>query len=246
MYPALQIGPVVLPTAPLTFILGAWIALTLIEQTARQLAPNQVEKTYNLASAGLFTGIIGARIVFVATHWSAYQSNLLGILWPINTGFNVGAGLIIGVGAAFFYGRFHQLDPANTLDILTPGLLIGLTAISLADFLGGPGYGTLSTLPWAISIFGLRRHPVQIYEIIISLAALSLWWHSRQNRQFTGQLFLTALSLYSAGRLFVDAFRDNAPLTAEGYHIIQIISLAILLTALFLLARQTLTNPEEA
>ena len=138
----------------------------------------------------------------------------------------------------FFYGRFHQLDPASTLDVLTPSLLIGLITVSLSDFLGGSGYGTISNLPWAISLFGLRRHPVQIYEILIGLAALALWWRTYQQRQFTGQLFLTSLALYSAGRLLVDAFRENAPLTAEGYHIIQIISLTILLVTLFLLARR--------
>ena len=244
MYPALRLGGLVLPTAPLTFIIGAWAALALIEQTARKLLPEQAEKVYSLTSIGLFSGIIAARVAFVITHWSAYQSNLLGIIWPINAGFNVWVGLLTGVAVAFFYGRFHQLDPATALDTLTPGLLIGLITISLSDFLGGPGYGTLSNLPWAINLFGLRRHPVQIYEIIIGLAALGLWWRSSQRRIFTGQLFLTTFALYSAGRLLVDAFRDNAPLTSEGYHIIQIISLTILLMALFLLARQTPVSQE--
>ncbi len=238
MYPALQLGGLVLPTAPLTFIIGAWAALTAIEQTARKLMPEQEESIYRLTSMGLFSGLIGARVAFVLTHWSAYQDNILAIIWPINTGFNVGAGVVIGIVVAFFYGRSHQLNPPMTLDTLTPGLLISLITVSLADFLGGPGYGTLSNLPWAISLFGLRRHPVQIYEILIGLSALSLWWRNSQRRLFTGQLFLTAFALYSAGRLFVDAFRDNAPLTSGGYHVIQMVSLTILLVALFLLAHQ--------
>jgi phosphatidylglycerol:prolipoprotein diacylglycerol transferase len=141
------------------------------------------------------------------------------------------------VTAAFFYGRFHQLDPAITMDALAPGLVVGLIAISLADFLAGPGFGTLSNLPWAINMFGLRRHPVQIYEILVGLTALFLWWRVSQRPSFTGESFLITITLYSAGRLFVDAFRDNTPLTAGGYHIIQIISLTILLTSLFLITR---------
>lgn len=237
MYPSLPLGGIVLPTAPLTFIVGAWLALTFIEQAAKRLATAQADKVYDLASIGLVSGILSARIVFVMAHWSAYQSNLLGIVWPINTGFNVGAGVAIGAGAAFFYGRFHQLAPPPTLDALAPGLLIGLIAISLADFLGGPGYGALSNLPWAISLFGLRRHPVQVYEIVIGLAALGLWWRLSYQRLFTGQLFLTPVALYSVGRLWIDAFRENTPLTTNGYHIIQIISLTALLVALFLLSR---------
>lgn len=237
MYPAIQIGGVSLPTGALSLLAGAWLLLSAVERAAKQLLPTQAERVYGLASLSLLSGLVGARLAFVITHWAAYQNNLLGIIWPINAGFNVWAGLIIGIVVAFFYGRFYQLDPATTLDTLTPGLLIGLIAVSLSDFLGGPGYGTLSNLPWAVSLFGLRRHPVQFYEVLIGLAALALWWHYRQRRRFTGQLFLTALAFYSAGRLLVDAFRENAPLTAEGYHLIQIVSLTFLLAALFLLAR---------
>jgi prolipoprotein diacylglyceryltransferase len=244
MLPALNIGGLVLPTAPLTFILGAWLALSLVERAAARVYSTQAERVYRLATIGLVAGIIGARLVFVSSHWSAYQENWLGIIWPINTGFHVWSGLAIGMAAAFFYGRFHQLDPAITFDALVPGLIIGLMAISLADFLAGPGFGTLSNLPWAISIFGLRRHPVQIYEILIGLAALALWWRSNKQPSFTGQIFLTTISLYSGGRLLVDAFRDNAPLTAGGYHIIQIISLTVLLTSLFLISQNVTAGHE--
>ena len=244
MYPSLPIGGLVLPTTPLTLIVGMWAALTYIERAAKRLVPAQADKIYNLASTGLFGGIIGARLLFVVAHWSAYQNNLLGLVWPITSGFNVGGGLVVGALVAFFYGRFHQLDPATTSDILAPGIIIILIAVSLSDFLGGPGYGTLSNLPWAISLFGLRRHPVQIYEMLIGLAALGLWWHNSQKWYFTGHLFLSTFALYSAGRLFVDAFRDNSLLTADGYHIIQIISLTLLLATLFILARYAPTSQD--
>jgi 16S rRNA (cytosine1402-N4)-methyltransferase/phosphatidylglycerol:prolipoprotein diacylglycerol transferase len=219
--------------------------MSLIERAAKALTVH-AEQVYNLASIGLFAGIMGARLVFVLAHWSAYQGNWLGIIWPINTGFNVWAGLGIGVAAAFFYGRFYQLDPPTTLDALVPGLIIGLMAVSLADFLAGPGFGTISNLPWAVSMVGLRRHPVQIYEILVGLAALYLWWRLIDGRAFTGQLFLTSLSLYSAGRLFVDGFRANALTTDGGYHVTQIISLTVLLVSLYLISRQMPTAQKAA
>jgi hypothetical protein len=37
----------------------------------------------------------------------------------------------------------------------------------------------------------------------------------------------------------VDAFRENAWLTAGGYHVVQFLSLAVVLAALVLLARKT-------
>jgi prolipoprotein diacylglyceryltransferase len=50
-------------------------------------------------------------------------------------------------------------------------------------------------------------------------------------------LFLVTAAVYSAGRLFVEAFRDDAILTGDGFRLIQIISLAILLACLYALSR---------
>jgi phosphatidylglycerol---prolipoprotein diacylglyceryl transferase len=236
MFPTINIGPVVLPTAGLLYLVGAWLALSGVERAARRLG-QRPESVYGVAVTVLFAGLIGARLVFVALYWPAYQNNPLGILWPINTGFNVWGGLLIGGAAAFFYGRYHRLAPAPTLDALAPGLLLALVFVSLADFLAGPGYGKLTAMPWGINHFGVRRHPVQLYEIGVGLAALAAWWRVTVRPAPAGRPFLLALAVYSSGRLFVEAFRDNAWLTSSGYHIVQIIALAGLLVALFLLGR---------
>ncbi len=235
MFPTINIGPLVLPTAGLLYILGAWFSLSLVEQTAKLLKLNS-EKTYGVATAALFGGLIGARLVFVMIYWQAFQDNLLSIIWPLNMGYNLWGGLVIGLAAAFFYGRFHQLPPIATLDALTPSILTGLIIISLADLLAGPGFGTLTRVPWAITQYSMRRHPVQIYEILVGLTALFLWWRLQKTRLSAGQLFLLTTSLYSGGRLLVDTFRDNAWLSSGGYHILQIISLATMIITLYLSA----------
>ncbi|MCP4423452.1 MAG: prolipoprotein diacylglyceryl transferase [Chloroflexi bacterium] len=235
MFPVINLGPLVLPTAGALYILGAWFSLSLVERAAKQLDLNP-EKIYGVAAAALFGGLIGARLTFVMIYWRAFQDNLLGIIWPLNTGYNLWGGLIIGLAAAFFYGRYHQLNPATTLDALTPGLVTGLIIISLADFLAGPGFGSLTRVPWAITQYGMRRHPVQIYEILVGALALARWLRLRGQRQFQGQLFLLTISLYSGGRLLVDAFRENAWLSPGGYHILQIISLVVMIGGLYLVA----------
>jgi phosphatidylglycerol:prolipoprotein diacylglycerol transferase len=189
-----------------------------------------------VAAAALFGGLVGARLVFVAIYWRAFQDNLLGIIWPLNTGYNLWGGLLIGGATAFFYGRYHQLDPGETLDALAPGIFLGFIIISLADFLAGPGFGTLTRVPWAITQYSMRRHPVQIYEILVGALALLVWWRLRDQRLFQGQLFLMSASVYSGGRLLVDAFRDNAWLSSGGYHLVQIISLIIMVLGLYLSA----------
>lgn len=237
MLPTLSIGPLVIPTTPLVYLVGIWVSLSVVERAARKLNLN-VEATYSATAVSLAGGFIGARIVFVILHWPAYRSNLSGIVWPITSGYDLWGGLIIALISAFFYSRAKGLPPLPTLDAVAPGLISGLIAISFADFLGGPGYGTETGVPWAINVFGITRHPVQIYEILFGIAALAIWRISLYRRLFPGQLFLSTVAIYSAGRLFVDTYRANAWLTATGFHILQMVSLLFLLTAVFLLGQQ--------
>ncbi|MGB3715015.1 MAG: prolipoprotein diacylglyceryl transferase family protein [Candidatus Promineifilaceae bacterium] len=243
MLPNISLGQLVIPSNGLVFIVGMWIVLTVVERSARKLKL-EPETTYTLAAISLAAGFIGARLVFVFLHWTAFRENLSGIIWPLTSGYDLWGGLVIAVGAGFFYGRAKQLPPAGTLDALAPGLMTALLAISLSDFLAGPGYGIETAMPWAIDVYGINRHPVQIYEIIVAAAALVIWRVALSNRFFDGQLFLLTIAVYGGGRLFVDAFRANAWLTASGFHVIQVVTLVIVLISLFLLARETTTSAE--
>jgi len=136
MLPTLDLGPLVLPTAGLVFIAGAWLVLSATERAAKKLALN-AEASYTLVAIMMAAAFIGARLVFVILHWPAYQGNLLSIFWPLTSGFNWAGGLISALTAGVLYGRVKQLPPAATLDALAPGLMLSLMALSLADFLGG-------------------------------------------------------------------------------------------------------------
>ena len=78
---------------------------------------------------------------------------------------------------------------------------------------------------------------MQLYEVAAGIVALVVWWRFVDRRRTEGHLFLLTLAVYAGGRLLFDAFRANTPLTAEGYHLIQIASLIILLVSVFLLGR---------
>jgi prolipoprotein diacylglyceryltransferase len=236
MYPAINIGPLVLPTTAFIYIIGVWVCLTMAERVAR-LLDLDAEIMSGLVTTGMIAGFAGARLTFVFSYWSAYQDNLLGILWPINSGFNVWGGLFFGAAAMFFYGRYKQIPAAPYLDALAPVIVTGLLIVSLADFLGGPGFGTFSSMPWAINNFSISRHPVQFYEIGVAVVALLVWWYFQKRRLFEGQLFLLTTAVYCFGRLIVDAYRANTWITAGGWHGLQILCLLAVLSAVLLLMR---------
>lgn len=235
MYPTINIGPAVLPTASLTILLTVWLALTAVERAAMRLKLPVVALS-NVATATVAAGWLGARLTFVAWHWSAYANDLLGIIWPLTMGYSLAGGLFFAAATLFFYGRAVRLPWRAALDAFAPALLVGLMGLSLADFLAGPGYGGLTAVPWAVSQYGMRRHPVQLYEWMGGLLALAAWWRLHGRRLYAGQLFLLSSAVYSATFLFFEAFRGNAALTSDGYRWGQLLAYAVLLLALALLA----------
>jgi len=240
MFPYLNIGPIGLSTGPLIYLFGIWLALFAVDRAARRLGRDP-ESHYALASVALLGGFIGARLVFVLLHWSSYDDNLLGIVWPLTSGYNAAGGVFIGLATAFFYGRWRDLALWPTLDVLAPGALVFLMAVSLAEFLGGAGYGSLTSLPWGIDQFGVRRHAVQLYEVMAGVVALAAWWAttSLRFRGMDGRPFLVAAAVYAGGRLFVDAYKETTPLVGGGFHLVQIASLIMVVTTLLILARMS-------
>jgi phosphatidylglycerol:prolipoprotein diacylglycerol transferase len=237
MLPTLDIGPLALPTAGLILIVSAWLILSIAERAAKRVDVDP-EAAYTLVAIMMAAALIGARLVFVVLHWPAYQEDLLSIVWPLTSGFSWWAGVVVAGLAGMFTVRAKAMPRLATLDALVPGLMLLLAAVSLVDFVAGPGFGQETSLPWAINVFGIHRHPVQLYEVAVSIVALAAWWRAAGQRRFDGQLFLLTTAIYAGGRLIFDAYRANSPLTSSGFHIIQIASLVVALACIFLLGRQ--------
>ncbi len=244
MFPTLNLGPFVFPTAGLVYIFGLWLALSLVEWSAKKTDVS-AETTYGVAVTAVIAGFVGARLTFVFQYWPAYQENPLSIIWPLTSGFNLLGGLLFGLIGAFFYGRYKQVSWPHTLDALIPGIIAGLVVVSLADFLGGPGLGTMSNMAWGITQYDIRRHPVQIYELLVGGLALLVWWLRLEKRAYPGQLFLLTTAVYATGRLFVDAFRATPWTTPSGLHIIQLLSFLIVIICLLLLGNFTEKEEEK-
>lgn len=230
MYPFISIGMFAIPTKAFVYLISAWLGLMILEKSAERLDQDRVT-LYSLATNALFIGIIGARVVFVGLHWPTYAANWMSIFWPLNVGYSVWGGLLIGGAYFFFMMRAKQLNVGHTADAVTPLLLILLFAIFLADYLAGPGYGVASQ--WN----NLPFHPVQIYELVVVLIGSVVWWMAHQKRPFAGSAFLLATAVVSFGLMLTTPFRGNSWVTEGGLHITQIVYLIIALLCLSALMR---------
>jgi phosphatidylglycerol---prolipoprotein diacylglyceryl transferase len=242
MFPVIHLGPLSLQARGLILLVAYWLAAEAAERGAKRLGLRG-DVVYSLAFIAAAAGLIGARLGHVLEHWPAYQGDP-GAIVALN--FNTLSplvGIATGVIAAYWYARRKGLANRKLLDALTPGLIVFAGGLALADAASGDAYGSPSTLPWAIELWGAPRHPAQLYQliavIVIGLVVL------RTQRAFDGAWFGLFVVLYSASRLFVEAFRGDSE-TIGGLRTAQVFSLIVLLIMLALLrrwARSTAVEP---
>ncbi len=121
---------------------------------------------------GFVPGIIGARVYYVLTHANEFHS--FGEMLNITQGGLVVYGSLIGgmLGFGAFLIRY-RLPLLPMLDLLTPGMLLGLALGRLGCFLNGCCFGGACDLPWAVQFpVGSPPFVQQAEEGMVSLYGL--------------------------------------------------------------------------
>lgn len=232
MLPMIQIGPVALPVRPVLMLIAFFLCLSWTE---KRLPAFGLSKDLAFNAGYIFAGaaVVAGRLWYVLTHWSAYQSDLSGLLSRNIATISFAEGAIAGLVAAFAYLATKRVSFAACADAATPGLFAFAALASLGALASGDAYGAPSTVPWAITLWDAPRHPSQVYELLLGLATLGLALLLKPGSP--GSLFLVATIAYGAGRLFVEAFRGDSLLIADGFRAMQVVWLAATLAAMFAL-----------
>ena len=207
MHPVLfHIGAVLIPAYGAAAALGVLLALALALRTARVagLNPSQV---WNLCIVALFAALLGSRLLLIAANWTALRIHpqwLLGLAM-IHHPLVAAVGALVGAVAAAIYAWRFKLPPWATADALAAPLALGLAFEQLGALLAGSGYGTETTVRWAVTYqhplaerwsgtpLGVPLHPVQLYAVLAFLAlsiSLLVWLPRRRQQGDLAGLFL--------------------------------------------------------
>lgn len=141
----------------------------------RGLDPNSV---LTLVFWGFVPGILGARTFYVVQYWREYWKPLPGqsfwqtlgaAAWDIlnltEGGLVVYGSLIGGLIGFSAYILRRRLPFWATLDLLAPGMVLGLALGRIGCFLNGCCYGGPCQLPWAVRFpFGTPPHLREVQE----------------------------------------------------------------------------------
>ena len=163
--------------------LGVLLALLLAQRTARVAKVNAAQ-VWNLCVLSLFAALVSQRLLLIAVNWSDLRLHpkwMLGLAM-IHHPLLAAAGALAGIGAAAIYARWKRMTLAATADALAAPLALGLACEQLGALMAGSGYGTETTVRWAViytdpqaarwsgTPLGIPLHPVQLYAALAFLA----------------------------------------------------------------------------
>lgn len=240
MYPTLPFGPLSFPTGPILAILAVIVGLEAAGRYGRKLGLH-ADDVWNTGLIGFASGLIVARLwnVFQFAHIYRAEPILIFSLRP--SGFAFWPGIIAALIGGYLYLVYRALDPVRIGASLSIGALAGGSVLAVSGYLTGSILGLPSNMPWAVSYFGVPRHPAGLY-LAFGMAALAavLWFRADPSRP--GRTILWAILGYSLLRLFVDGFRDGMGLIGP-LRVSQLVALVVALICVALLARRASADP---
>jgi phosphatidylglycerol:prolipoprotein diacylglycerol transferase len=161
----------------------------------------------------LVPALVGARLLFVATHWDLYRSDPRRIWRRSEGGAAMLGGLSLALLASLPLLAVLDISPGAFWDVAIFTILVGMIPARVGCLLHGccggrPTDGRLAlSLPDHLGTWR-RRIPTQILEagwgLLLLVGAVAVWSH----RPFPGAVFLAAAVGYSLGRLVLQPTRE--------------------------------------
>ncbi|MFA4889530.1 MAG: prolipoprotein diacylglyceryl transferase [Candidatus Omnitrophota bacterium] len=205
----------------IAFLAGSRLAC--IQAKKEKICPDAV---FNLLFIAFFSGIIGARIFYIAGHLADYLADPKEIFMLQHGGLSWFGGLLFGIIAAVYYLKKHALAKYKILDLIAPFIALGQAIGRLGCFLNGCCFS---------------KAGVAIQAQIVSsflLLAIFVFLRFLQDRPYKpGQVFFSYLLLYSIKRFFVELLRGDNPPFVWSLTLFQLFSIALFLISAWRLIR---------
>ncbi len=204
------IGPLPVFSFGTLIALGVFLSLFLMNRKSKRTGfPASPELIADLVFAGVFSGFLGGRLFYIFENGAYYWREPLRIfaLWDGGLIFYGGvAGALLGL---FWTFQIRKISYWKGLDFLIPyGALIHAFG-RVGCFLNGCCAGKVCDLPWAVTVEGVKLHPVQLYEAAFNFL-LFLFLNARyEKKKFEGEIIALYFILYAAGRFVFEFFRVN-------------------------------------
>lgn len=254
---AISIGPIKIYWYGIIIALAMLIGISLATKEAQKLGLEE-DTMVDMALWAIPIGFIGARLYYVLFKWDYYIQNPSEIIAIWNGGIAIYGGLIAGGLAVYWFARRKKMTLSLLLDILAPSVLLAQSIGRWGNFINQEAHGGPVTrqflenlyLPEFIinqmNINGTYYHPTFLYESLWSLVGFALLLLLRNKNQFLrqGEVALSYVIWYSAGRFFIEGMRTDSLWIGDFLRVSQGLSLVLFVAALgVLMYRRYYTYP---
>ena len=230
MLPVLfRIGPVAVYSYPVVLLL-AFLSGSALARWYLRRSGVPVSMATDLALAAAVGGIVGARGLHVAGHWTEYARHPLWILMLQRGGMVFYGGLIGGAAAVAALAISRRLPGARIADAAALAVPLGSAVGRVGCFLNGCCAGRPTNGPLGVSFPDSTAHvlPTQLIDAAANGLILAVLLHvAVRMRPRDGMLWWIFLMLYAVTRFSVELLRVN-PQLALGMTEAQWISMALL------------------
>ena len=196
---------------------GLLLALLYAWRSAPRYNVN-ASKLFNCVLVGLVTGIIGARLYYVAFAWEDYASDPISILYIHEGGLAIYGGIIGALLGGFVMAKIQRLKFMPILDITMVGFLIGQGIGRWGNFMNQEAFGAPTDLPWrmlsentVVNGQVTAVHPCFLYESLWCLLGVAvLHFFGKYRQRYAGQIFYLYLVWYGFERTIVEGLRMDS------------------------------------
>lgn len=239
----------------LGFILGMLIAQKLAERKGMD-----TDALWDFFIYLIISGVIGARIYYVAFNWDYYRSDPIKIFAVREGGLAIYGGIIAVVLVLVIFCRVKKQKFGQMIDVLMPGLLLGQLMGRWGNFFNCEAFGRYTDSFFAMRIKKslvnpsmideeilnkvindngieyIQVHPTFLYESLWNLAGfIFILWYGKKKQKFDGELFLLYMMIYGTGRFWIEGLRtDSLYIAGTSLRVSQGLSLVIAIVSLII------------
>lgn len=206
---AFSLGPFTVRWYGLFMALSILIGFYVFRRDGMRLGHSE-DFLYNVTFIMVLGGVIGARLVYVATNWDVFSLAPINIIRIDQGGLSFHGAIIGGALPGWLYIRSKGKRVAQLFDLAVPGIAVGIMLVRIGNLMNQEVLGRTTEL-------GFDRHPAQLVGSAIGLVLLIIHNYLARKRPPEGYLTWSFIFYYTLLRgLIEETIRDN-PLYAWGY-----------------------------
>lgn len=232
MYPVIcKIGPFSIYSYGFMLVVAFAVSSTLARLQAKKKSINP-DIIFNFSFVVFISGIIGARILYIAENLSYYLRNPLETIMLQQGGLSWFGGLLFGLICGIVYLKKKNLSVYKILDLIIPFVALAQAIGRVGCLLNGCCFGKVSKFGIYFAVHNSVLIPTQIYSSLLLIFIFIILRFLQDRPHKEGKIFFAYLLFYSVKRFFIEFWRADNEAILLGLTLFQIISIIIFCIAI--------------